>query len=149
MSKKIKCSNVADYFLAKAEESEDGLSNLKLQKLVYYTQAFHLALYESPLFDEDICAWSHGPVIPELYQKYKEHGSGNIPFEAKNTDFDKFDGDVVDLLDEIYEVYGQYSAWKLRNLTHEEPPWQETLQSEVISHDKMKEFFKSLLVDEE
>jgi uncharacterized phage-associated protein len=62
---------VANYFIWLANETGSFLSNLKLQKLVYYAQAWHLALEESPLFEEDFEAWIHGPVLPTLYQKYE------------------------------------------------------------------------------
>ncbi|OQY42717.1 MAG: hypothetical protein B6240_13665 [Desulfobacteraceae bacterium 4572_87] len=54
------------------EEAGDLISNLKLQKLVYYAQGFYLALYDEPLFNEPIEAWTHGPVIRELYRSYNE-----------------------------------------------------------------------------
>ncbi len=65
--------DVAEYFLSLAdEEAGDFLSNLKLQKLVYYAQGFHLALFNRPLFMAAIHAWQHGPVVPELYHAYKK-----------------------------------------------------------------------------
>ena len=64
----------AKYFLAQAsEDAGDLISNLKLQKLVYYAQGFHLALYDEPLFLEAIEAWTHGPVVPDLYRHYKKY----------------------------------------------------------------------------
>jgi uncharacterized phage-associated protein len=68
----MKAQDVAEYFLTLVDdEAGDSLSNLKLQKLVYYAQGFHLALTEKPLFDEAIEAWEHGPVVPGLYHKLK------------------------------------------------------------------------------
>ena len=64
----ISCQDVANYFLSLCDEDAgDLISNLKLQKLVYYAQGFHLAISGEPLFDEKIMAWEHGPVIPQLY----------------------------------------------------------------------------------
>ena len=61
----LSCYDVAQYFLAKADEDAgDLMSNLKLQKLVYYAQGFALVLLEKPLFPERIEAWIHGPVVP-------------------------------------------------------------------------------------
>lgn len=137
----LSCFDVADYFLAKTDEDAgDAITNLKLQKLVYYAQGFSLALHGRPLFPENIVAWQHGPVVPELYRKYKDHGALGIEPPA-HVDFSKFTNEEKELLDDVYEVYGQFSAWKLRNMTHEEAPWKETAINDVITHDRMKNFF--------
>ncbi|OOZ35622.1 Panacea domain-containing protein [Solemya velesiana gill symbiont] len=136
--------DVAQYFVAKGIDSEDcGMSNLKLQKLVYYAQGFHLALYDQPLFEERIFAWTHGPVSPDLYHKYKEHGKSPIT-DVEYNPSDRFTDEQIDFLEEIYEVFGQFSAWKLRNMTHSEPPWQahEEYASE-IPIEAMKEYFQT------
>ncbi|APF04291.1 TPA: Panacea domain-containing protein [Legionella pneumophila] len=141
---------VADYFLNKASKEEDGgeiISNLKLQKLVYYAQGFHLAMYNQPLYTESLEAWTHGPVCPDLYHDKKKYKNGAV---EPNTNFDAsvFSKEQKDLLDEIYEVYGQFSAWKLRNLTHEEAPWKDNLDNDnnnLISHEDLKKYFKTQL----
>ena len=143
----LNCHDVARYFLALNDDGAgDLISNLKLQKLMYYAQGFCLALYDRPLFSERIEAWQHGPVVPELYRAYKECGAGPIP-APDNLDFSIYSQDERDLLTEVYEVYGQFSAWKLRNMTHEEAPWknmEDTLNSE-ITHDSLRQFFKTRL----
>lgn len=137
--------DVAAYFLSSVDEEHDeGLSNLKLQKLVYYAQGFNLALFGEPLFSEDIEAWTHGPVVPELYQAYKRYGSDSIP-APDSIDLSKFGTRTTELLDEIYQVFGQFSAWGLRNLTHNEPPWRDTLRGDVISHAAMQKYFVTRL----
>lgn len=139
--------NVAEYFLTCVHpEDDEAMSNLKLQKLVYYAQGFHLAIHGEPLFEEEIEAWTHGPVVPELYHHYKQYGGGAIPWPE---DFDsaKFGEETLELLDEVYQVMGQFSAWKLRCLTHEEPPWTCTAQGDVISLKLMEDYFKTQLVD--
>lgn len=145
----MKAQDVADYFLTLVDdEAGDSLSNLKLQKLVYYAQGFHLALTGKPLFDAAIEAWEHGPVVPALYHKFKQHGSASIPPPENGIDVKSYPEDVRDLLDEVYQVYGQYSAWKLRNMTHAEPPWIEAHNispSTVISHESMKNYFRTLV----
>lgn len=76
----MRAIDVARYFLALAdEEAGDLVSNLKLQKLLYYAQGFHLAMTGRPLFDEPIQAWMHGPVVPAVYHAFKVYGSGPIP----------------------------------------------------------------------
>lgn len=143
----LTCFDVAEYFLAKCdEEAGDTISNLKLQKLVYYAQGFYLAIEDEPLFDEPIEAWQHGPVVSALYQRYKEHGARSIPI-PEDLDFSIFSEKQKEVLDEVYDVYGQFSAWKLRNMTHEELPWKETPITGIISQDLMKSYFKTCLVD--
>lgn len=137
--------NVAEYFLCKSEpEVGDFISNLKLQKLVYYAQGFHLAMHGNPLFDEQILAWEHGPVVEKLYHYYKEHGASAIPPPEK-FDTEIFSPQQKELLDDVYKVYGQFSAWKLRNMTHSERPWIETTYGQPISNDLMAEFFKDYI----
>jgi uncharacterized phage-associated protein len=143
----LSCFDVADYFLALVDEEEgDSISNLKLQKLVYYAQGFHLAMYDKPLFAEKIEAWDHGPVVPELYQKYKSYGAGNIEIPAE-LDLSRYPDDVKELLNEVWCMYGQYSAWKLRELTHEDTPWLEThaMGGGVISHQSLRRYFLTQL----
>nr|WP_256436358.1 type II toxin-antitoxin system antitoxin SocA domain-containing protein [Ensifer sp. ENS07] len=122
---------------------DNDVSNLKLQKLCYYAQGLVSAMRGGePLFHEDFSAWDHGPVVPVLYHKYKEHGSQPIPVV---TDFDVSQIEPRDrvALTDIYEYYAQFSAWRLRNMTHEERPWIEAYKSgKRISLDSLIEFFE-------
>ena len=139
------CHDVADYFLSlQDDESGDTISNLKLQKLAYYAQGFSLAIFKSPLFEEPIEAWIHGPVVPDLYHRFSEHRSASIPM-TEDFDPDTIDKDARELLDEVYEVYGQYSGWKLRNMTHEELPWKNAPVQSEITHESMGEYFTTLI----
>lgn len=141
----LSCFDVARYFLALVDEDAgDSLTNLKLQKLCYYAQGFHLAIYDKPLFPERIEAWKHGPVVPELYHALKQFGAEPVQLDSE-INWDKYQPEVRELLDEVYSVYGQYSAPRLRSITHQEPPWQQTPDGGIISHDLMKEYFKTQL----
>ena len=139
-------SNVANAFILMDDNNDgDGLTNLKLQKLAYYAQGFHLAIFDNPLFDEAIEAWTHGPVVPELYQAYKQYGKTPVPI-ADNFDINVLDKDAINLIEEVYRVYGQFSAWQLRNMTHEEAPWiNNETYAEVISNNELTDFFKTRL----
>lgn len=145
----LTCFDVASYFLSRCDEdSGDIISNLKLQKLVYYAQGFSLALLDKPLFSEKIEAWMHGPVIPVLYRHYRRCGNNALP-TPDQIDLSKYSDDEIELLDEVYQVYGQFSAWKLRNMTHEELPWKaayiEGEPSQEIQVNTMTDFFKTLV----
>ena len=139
-------NDVAECFLYLDDTNDgDGVSNLKLQKLAYYAQGFYSAIFGKPLFDNVISAWSHGPVVSDLYHSYKQFGSNRIPVPP-NFDVSSLDNEEFELLEEVFEVFGQYSAWKLRNMTHEESPWlNHEVNAGVIPLTEMTEYFKSRL----
>jgi uncharacterized phage-associated protein len=141
----VNVHDVAKYFLLKGDnEEESGICNLKLQKLLYYAQGFHLALFEQPLFDSPIEAWRHGPVCPEVYHKYKNFGGSLISAPKDFQPSSLFSQSLLEFLDEVYEVFGQFSAWKLRNLTHDEPPWvNNEINANEISVAEMADYFKT------
>ncbi|MDW0360808.1 DUF4065 domain-containing protein [Halomonas venusta] len=143
--------NIANYLLAKAAASEGErakLSNLKLQKLLYYVQGFHAVLLKRPAFDDRIEAWMHGPVIPTVYHHYKDHGNAQIPTIMPLEEVE-IDEETAELVDEVFNVYAQHSAWHLRNLTHEEDPWINRFDansgSSEIKLEDLEAFFPSLL----
>ncbi len=141
-------SQIAKYFLVLSDPDEAGdlVSNLKLQKLLYYSQGFHLATGGSRLFSDHIEAWTHGPVVPRIYREYSHYGASAIP---RPSDFDPntIDLETRELLNEVYQVYGQYSAWKLRNMTHEEAPWVEGRKrpDNLITPESLKDYFSTLV----
>ena len=141
-----KIDDVAKCFLYLDETNEgDGISNLKLQKLAYYAQGFYSAIFNKPLFDNDIYAWTHGPVVQDLYHEYKKFGSNRIPVP---TDFNpiSLEKEEFELIEEVFEVFGQYSAWKLRNMTHEESPWLSyEANAETIPLPEITDYFKKRL----
>ncbi len=135
--------DVAEYFLTLSDPYEgDVITNLKLQKLCYYAQGFALVVLGRPLFSQDVLAWAHGPVVEDVYHAYKQYQAQAIPV-PKEFDFDLFTPEERELLDEVWNVYGQFSAWKLRNMTHEEPPTMNTSQDKVISHDALRAYFRT------
>lgn len=143
----LTAGSVASYFLLLPDEDAgDSISNMKLQKLCYYAQGFWLALHGEPLFDDPIEAWQHGPVIPDLWREYRQHGAFGIPRPA-DVEPTEYDDEVRGVLEEIFEVYGQFSAWKLRNLTHDEAPWVEAWRSDdkTIGHDALRTYFATLV----
>ncbi|MDR2898321.1 MAG: DUF4065 domain-containing protein [Spirochaetaceae bacterium] len=145
--------DIAGYILqlAKAVDAEGGydlITNMKLQKLVYYCQGFFLAFYDKPLFDESIEAWEHGPVCPPLYQEFKAYGATPIPINSDSYT-DKLTDEEMKLIGLVFGEYGQYTAWRLREMTHQESPWIETPLGQIIPLDKMKIYFKTRVVDED
>jgi uncharacterized phage-associated protein len=138
--------DIAKYFITLASpEEEDLITNLKLQKLLYYAQGFHLVLFGKPLFSENIEAWQYGPIVPEVYRLYKQYGSSSLP-QPDDFNIAQYARETQELLNEVYEVYGQYTAPALMRFTHQELPWKETPLGEEISHDLMKAYFETQLV---
>lgn len=137
----VRAKDVADFFL---NLPDSDISNLKLQKLVYYAQGFHLAFFDKPLFNDTISAWAHGPVCPTLYHEYKKYGDSIIPRPSNPIINETFDVNQTELLNDINKVFGQFSAWRLREMTHEERPWIAHEQdASVIPHEELKEYFKT------
>ena len=138
--------DIAEWFLNQNRiqmnfEDSEYITNLKLQKLLYYAQGNFLAKKDNALFQEDFLAWEHGPVVRKIYDKYKTNGANGIKYEK---DFKAtIDEETERILEEVYNEYGQYSAWKLRNMTHEEEPWKTTKRNEVISKEKIRNYFKT------
>lgn len=141
-------SDIAKYFLWKAEQDEERLSNLKLQKLVFYAQGLHLALEGTPLFDEKIKAWEYGPVVPQLYHDYKKYGAVGIPPD-EDFEVESINGETRDFLDDIYNVFGQFSAPRLMEITHEEQCWEDAHPDGEITHAAMKSGLKKYIKSEQ
>ena len=147
-------NEIADWILSRFNiESGDTVSPLKLQKLLYYCQAWHYTIFNEPLFDEGIQAWAHGPVVPSQYKRF-----ANIPRYA-NIDISTIELNVPnlcinseELLEEVMDIYGEHTAYYLEQLTHRERPWVETrgdlpeyaASDSVISLDLMYEYYNSV-----
>jgi uncharacterized phage-associated protein len=140
-------NQIANWFLnAVDRDAGDSITHLKLQKLVYYAQAWALALLGRPLFEEDFQAWAHGPVVPSLWHRFKDSGWEAIPAAEDATDFDL---DEELLLRDVLVAYGEHSAKALEDLTHDEEPWKmargglppEMRSSAVIPKSVMREYY--------
>jgi len=118
----LSAKTIARWFLNHADRaSGDAITQLKLQKLVYYADAWFLANFDKPLIKEDFEAWAHGPVVLALYAKYRNHGWEALPSETGVKAPDELEG----YLEAVFEEYGQYGAKKLVKMTHGETPWLE------------------------
>jgi len=142
--------SLAQYFISQGENAGRPITNKKLQKLLYYAQAWSLVLRDAPLFNEPIEAWIHGPVVPSVYRQYKEFGFA--PINNQEYDQNTFPEEIEDLLDEVWDIYGKYDANYLEALSHSEAPWiqarstldSDTNSSAIISHESMKNFYSTL-----
>lgn len=135
----------AAYILGK----RGAMTTMKLQKLVYYSQAWSLVWDEEPLFSERIEAWANGPVCPVLYDAHR--GVFRIS-EVPQGDSSKLNVPQRETIDAVLEFYGPKSAWWLSDLTHQESPWinaRKNLSSgergnKEITHAEMAEYYAGL-----
>lgn len=139
------------------EEPYERITNLKLQKLLYYAQGINLAIYDEPLFTESIEAWPHGPVVREVYNKYSIHKGNPIIIKTDSDDEEKItkieqDNKANNVLNLTYNNFAIYTAWQLRNMTHKDgSPWDITQKNKglfmVIDNDDIGKYFKKEVVE--
>ena len=123
------------------------VDNLKLQKLLYYSQAVYLVLHDKePLFSESIEAWDYGPVVPPVYKEYKRYGFETIPPSDKPSALNFEQMRAVDM---TLACFGDRSGAALINQTHYEAPWKNAYKpgrpSNVITVESIYNYFKDAL----
>lgn len=159
-------TDFAKYVIALFNFKGDTITNLHLQKVLYYMQAWSLVYFDDPTFKEHPQAWVHGPVYPSVYHDFKEKGYSPIDiydFETEETDVSEYiqsfkkesglDKEKFELFDAVYSKYGSLEPFKLVVLTHKEEPWIEQRKglgefdksNNKISFKTMKEYYSKLL----
>lgn len=141
----------------------DTVSHKKLQKLLYYVEAWHLVNFGEPILEEDFQAWVHGPVIPELYQKLKEFGFNDLKVinEEQETvdkvieaiiEKNNLDTNKIEFIYTVLDNYGSLTSFELEMLSHSEKPWIEARGNcapherctNIISKESMLNFYSQL-----
>jgi uncharacterized phage-associated protein len=115
--------DVVNWFLAK-----ESMTPKKLQKILYYAYSWTLTMenddvseLENRLFNEKFEAWVHGPVLREVYDRFREYGYQEIPkYDGPLTTFSE---DIEEVLEDVWEDYGHYTGNELESITHQEDPW--------------------------
>lgn len=140
-------------------EVYEGITHLKLQKLLYYAQGISLALHNKPLFKDEILAWTHGPVVREIYDRYTIFGRNNIrvlPGQKENAEevlnIIENDKQALEVLNLTYYNFAIYTAWQLRQMTHyDNSPWDITQKEKglnnVIDQGLIKDYFKREIIE--
>ncbi|MCY7383648.1 MAG: DUF4065 domain-containing protein [Microcoleus sp. CAN_BIN18] len=146
--------DIANYFIWLASQSDVEINAYKLQKLMYYAQAWHLAIYGTPLFNADFQAWVHGPVIPALLERY----TSLFRWEpiAKKIEQPKLSEEIGDFLEEVAEAYFEYDDETLEGMTCGEMPWLEARGNiprdeschAIISQESMKKYYSARVKEE-
>lgn len=151
--------DVSRYVIEYSNEKGYGISNLKLQKILYFIQAYFLINKEEPCFLEKIEAWDFGPVVPKAYREYKQYGSSNIPTMKSFIDFDDeniwrterrlYEDNMISkedklLINAVIDRFAQFSATDLVTLTHNQDPWKDAYEphkNKEITAKMIKEYF--------
>jgi uncharacterized phage-associated protein len=146
-----RAKQISDWILSKIDtEAGDTISPLKLQKLLYYCQAWHLTIFGDKLMNEDVEAWAHGPVFSSQYTRFAYiPRNEQIKPKTINLSIPEFSEESGELLQEVLRTYGEHSASYLEDLTHSEKPWIDArggLQpyersNKVISEKSMIDFY--------
>lgn len=138
------------YIVQENYEAGDIISNLKMQKLLYYAQGYFLASYKTPLFLDRIEAWKYGPVVKSVYDRFAKYERLAIDFkELENYNASIYTKEHLDFLPFIFNKYNSLSAWELVQKTHNEI-WKEYFSeynTNEIPIDKIQEFFIKKLTD--
>ncbi len=150
---------LANYILAKV----GPMSHLKLQKLIYYTQAWHLAYFKERLIKDDFQAWLHGPVSLKVWKNFKSNENPLLnkievePLAAQSAKAHlahNLTKDQHQLIDDVLKEYGNRTSYHLECLTHAEKPWMDARKgvgiadkcSNVISTETMATFYRTKAV---
>lgn len=142
----VDVNDVADFYIDLYRETEDPMTNIRINKFLYFAQAWHLAFFDEPLFSDDFQAWKRGPVIPSIYHKYK--GPVEPITSVSNPEYNKmFSGDQINLLIAVAKKYERFSNQALVGITHMSGPWKdvyrENMQNITITKEAIADYFKS------
>lgn len=149
---KTTAKQVAKWLINKATaETKNGgeyLTQLKLQKLLYYAKGFFYVFENEPLFNDSMKAIRLGPVVPSIVNVIKKYESNSIKEEFVNEESIK-DKSVIAFLEFIYEnIASIYAAQKLVNLTHQETPWLQTKHGSLINENLVRDYFRNTYLSE-
>ena len=157
LNPKIDSIALANYVLARAGKME----HLKLQKLLYYMEAYHLAYFDASLIDDHFEAWMHGPVSRKVWNHFKKpsavYNLVSVPTDRAPGYIRFFERTLTptqqELLQDVLKNYGKDSSYQLECQTHNETPWVEAragvpptdVCKNDISKDTMKNFYRQYL----
>ena len=132
--------DISKYIISYEHSKNREVSNLRLQKLLYFVQAKFLRETGKPCFLDTMEAWDFGPVVVSVYHEYKIYGGLDITFSVQ---VPKIDSSSIMLLNNILDYVADYPTWQLVDITHEQKPWIDARNNidKTITVDAMKSFF--------
>lgn len=131
---------LAEYVIRRATSKEKTITNLKLQKTLYYLQGYSLRAFSKCAFPEDIRKWQYGPVAPTVYFAYSSYGAEALPTNPE-TVIPLITACQKDLFDKVIDKCLDHTARELVQMTHEEDPWLVTTDNKEISENVLMKFF--------
>jgi|AntRauTorcE11898_2_1112593.scaffolds.fasta_scaffold06753_2 uncharacterized phage-associated protein len=136
----MKISHLAYHIIEKYASVDGGITPLKLQKLLYYTNVWGLVSGQLTVSGQ-FKAWKNGPVNGYIYSKYKKYGDQPIPVENEAGPISSAKKELITF---ILESYVHFDAVTLSAMTHEEEPWEATPKNEVIGDEFIKQYYSTL-----
>lgn len=145
----MKALDVANFFIVVGSLDEGSeMTNARINKLLYFAQGWHLAMFGEELFDEDFEAWTYGPVIKDIYQRFKSCNRNAIIDTSGEFEMEDLNNETVEFLTSVYCEYMDSSTSALINMTHEKgSPWSEVYvenESNVIPKELIHSYFGTL-----
>lgn len=147
---------IADYVIYLASQKtigdggeKEGITNLKLQKILYFIEAYYLSVKGKSAFVDDILAWEYGPVVPDIYHRFKHYE--NKPIFSEEGYTCSLPNEDKKIIQEVWTTFDKFSAGRLVEITHNHEPWIKAYErrksgdgSDVISKKEMKEYYTGL-----
>lgn len=149
----IDYEELAEYIIADCNSKGISITNKKLQKLMFYCQAWSLALDDKRLVDNEFEAWVHGAVLRPLYSKYAKHGYTNIEMDFATNEKKKatflidYPNKKVIRIQQVLETYAKYSADELEDINHSEYPWLKTREGLAANENSNRPITDSLIME--
>jgi len=143
---------LADWFLRKVNRpAGDTINLMKLQALLYFSEAWSLAVFERELFAEEIQAWDHGPVVYSVWDKLSLKGWNDLAADELNSP-GELDAETEALLNDVFQAYGEFPTQELDKMVQKDTPWKEARQGlppwdltkRAISKATMTKFYMEL-----
>lgn len=144
----MKAVDAANYIVYLMRDVCEDLSNMKINKLLYYAQGYYLQKYGDVMFDDPIEAWEHGPVVPDVYRRYKACGDAPVS-ECDESRAAIVPPEAADILFEVARQYGRYTASALRSMTHViGGPWDQVYRNKArhleITVPVIRQYFQNI-----
>lgn len=156
--------DIANFFIKKGLEDGEPITQLKLVKLAYISHGWYLGLTGNPLITDAVEAWKYGPVIPKIYHEFKNYGTSPVDSMGTRANFsgetfsfiapEVTDSEILKFLDRIYEVYGDFTASQLVEITHKRgTPWHKICHAKggkdglgvIIPNDDIEHHYKEII----
>ena len=135
---------IAQYAINWHLNNDKPITNLRLQKILYFLQGDYCAISGGRLISDEFYAWQLGPVIPSVYDKFSVYASMDLP---KQPDIVINDLEDKDMIDEILENYSRYTTWELVGISHKQDPWKYNYEMfgnrSIIPYKSIENYFKA------